>query len=437
MKCLRMFSQDMAQRGDMLVELLMSVALAALVLPFLFRYQQDAVYRAENVAYVRQMENVQTALERYIVDNRSDLLKTVGRNIVRVNISDLADYGINENIIAENGDKYQLRVLKSSDATGQATLQGVIVMTDQDISPLRTREIIALGGGNMGFIEGTHAYGSFGVWRADTIDLGLGQTDGIVGTTGVRRDNALYLWRVPSTNADDATMMSALNLGGHDITNAKFFDAASASFGETLHVGRLVSDKVIFQNRTTIDSKFSAQSAVCAGILSADARSMEIANTFTMSDLGKFSNFTTGDLWVNNLTLGGLSISDTTKAAILKINQALDMTGGRIDAIFATVSFTGSITPRLVVKDRIEDSIDPEFFWDVKYNTAHMSDMALTTLTDMAPYAVARETDRRTESGQLFSAVAANKNATAADYMNAIVEIQNRVRAKYRLLNLE
>ena len=169
------------QRGSMLVELLMSVALAAIVMPFIFRYQKDAIVRAENIAITRQMETVQSALERYIVDNREALLKTVGKNITRVNFADLVDYGISEGLVSEYSKEYQIRVLKSNDVNNQATLQGVIVFSSDEISPLRTREIVAMGGDSMGIIEGNRAYGTFGAWRADTVDLGVNIQDGIVG----------------------------------------------------------------------------------------------------------------------------------------------------------------------------------------------------------------------------------------------------------------
>ena len=214
------------QRGSMLVELLMSVALAAIIMPFIFRYQQSVVQRAENIAITHEMSDINETLERYIFDNREKLLNTVGRNITRVNISDLAEYGLSPDL-AKAGDKYQLRILKSNDIEDRATLQGIIVFSSDEITPMRTREIVALGGDNMGFIQGNRAYGTFGAWRADTIDLGINVTDGIVETTSVNRDNALYLYRVPTDNASDAMMLSGLNLGGHDITNATFFDAST------------------------------------------------------------------------------------------------------------------------------------------------------------------------------------------------------------------
>lgn len=431
------FSVANKQHGGMLIELLMSVAIVAVVLPFLFKYQQDSIVRAENIAVARQMQEIQNALERYIVANRETLLTVAGKNIARVNIADLAEYGAPESIIEKNGDKYQLRVLKSSDATGQATLQGIVVMSDETITPLRTRQIMSVGGDNMGFVEGTHAYGTFGAWHTDTMDIGINVPDGIITTTSVSRDNAQYLWRVPSDNTDDAKMLAPLNLGGHDLVNTKYFDASFAQFDETLKSITIVADKVVFANRTTIDSALETQNATCVGNLSADAKNMEIAGTLTMSGLGKFSNFTVNDLWTNTLSLSGLSMNEKNKASILDVNQNLDMTGGRISSIYTTVGFSGSITPRLVVREKIIDSIDSSYYWDVQNKTAKLYDLSLPELSRMATLVVVKEADKSTIAGRTFSSIAANKNATVADYLNAISEIQKKVRAKYSLLKLE
>lgn len=431
------FSSIKNQHGGMLIELLMSVAIVAVVLPFLFKYQQDSIVRAENIAVARKMQDVQSALERYIVANRDTLLNVAGKNIARIEISDLADFGIPTSIIEEDADKYQLRVLKSSDAIGQATLQGVVVMVDTSISPLRTRQIMSVGGDNMGFIEGTHAYGTFGAWHTDTMDIGINASDGIISTTTVSRDNAMYLWREPSDNPDDAKMMGPLSLGGHGIINTKYFDASYAQFDETLKSIAIASDKVVFSNRTTIDSALDAKNATCMGNLSADSKTMDVAGTLTLADVGKFSNFTTANLWTNTLSLSGLSIKDTSKATILDVNQKLDMTGGRVSALYTTVSFSGSITPRLVVRDKIIDSINSDYYWDVQGKTANFYDVSFPELSRMAILAVQQEADSSTVSGTVFSSVASNQNATVADYINAIYEIQTKVRAKYSLLKLE
>ncbi len=425
------------ERGGVLVELLLSVALAAVVMPFLFRYQERAVRRAENVALTRQMGEIQTALERYIVDNREQLLATVGRTISRVNMADLSAYGLPESIL-DASDKYQLRILKSNEGASGATLQGVVVMSTDGMSALRTREIVSQGGANMGFVEGTRAYGAFGAWHADTVDLGINLTDAIVEKTAVNRDNALYLWRVPSDNASDATMMGGLNLGGHDIENIRFLNVSDAQFQEVMTSGVIAADSIVFKNRTTLDKTFDTTTSTVSGALSSDSRTMEISGTFLMSDLGKFSSFTADDLWVTNLTLAGLSIPDTARVPILKTNQTIDMTSGRIDTMYATVGFTGSITPRLQVNDRIEDSVNSAYFWDAKSRRANFLDATFLTLNQqMAPRLTVMRDGRDTTSRQLFNSVAANKNATVSQYLNAITEMQSRVRAKYRRLNLE
>ena len=431
------FKEQMTQQGSMLIELLMSVALAAIIMPFIFKYQQSVVQRAENIAITKQMESIQSALERYIVDNRESLLMTVGKNITRVNISDLEQYGLSPDISSSTSGQYQLRVLKSNDVEGRATLQGVIVFSSDEITPMRTREIVSMGGDSMGFIEENRAYGTFGAWRADTIDLGLNVSNGLVETTTVNRDNALYLYRVPTDSENDATMLSGLNLGGHNISNAAFFNSSATEFAETMTMGVSVADDVIFQNRITLDNALEVKNATVSGILSSDSRTMEVANNFSMADVGKFTNFTTGDLWVSNMTLGGISINSDEGPAVLNINRTLDMTRGTISAMFVTVGFSGSITPRLEVTSMIEDSTNPEYYWDVENNIANLSDVSLQELNRMAQLAVYEEKNTDTDTWSVFSSVVSNKNATASDYMNAINEIQNRVRQKYTKLNLE
>lgn len=432
----RIFAIQNSSHGSMLVELLLSIALAILIIPFIFDYQQKSVVRAQNIQIANQMAEIQVALERYIIANRTELLRPIGSNITRIDIVDLAPYGIPVAIQEHGDDKYQIRILKSSDASGQSTLQGVIIRQSDDISPLRTREIVNLSGGSMGFVDGTHAYGTFGAWHTDRIDIDTDLSNGIIETTSVNRENALYLWRLPSDDVSDAQMLSPLNLGGHDIKNAKYLNANFAEFSELLSANTVVSNNTIFQNRTTIDKTFHATAATVSGILSSDSKNLEISGGLSLADTAKLSSLTAQNLWVSNLTLGGLSIDATDDLSVLKVNQALDMTSGRVDAIFVTVGFAGSMTPRLVVTDRIEDSINSSYYWDVSGKSAYLADASFVELGRMATLASIDESIPTTHAGQIFSAVVANKNATVSDYMNAIREIQRRVQEKYRLLKL-
>lgn len=420
-----------SSRGSMLVELLLSVALCAVIVPFIFKYQQSSVQRAQNLKLRNQMTEIQVALERYIIENRAQLLNTIGRNITRVELSDLSEFGLPDAII-ENQDLFQLRVLKSQDSTGSATLQGVIVRKSDELTPLRTREIVNMSGGTMGFVDGTHAYGTFGAWHADMVDLGINLENGLIETTAVNRDNALYLWRVPSDNVYDAQMMSPLNLGGHDLKNASFVNANFVEFADLLTSENINTNSFIFKNRTTIDSEYKSDITTVSGTLSADGKNMEINGSLLLDNLGKFSSLNANNLWVTNMTLGGLSINDEDSLALLKINQYLDMTSGHINAMFVTVGFSGSMTPRLVVYDRIEDSTNSDYYWDASNKQANFMDASFVELNRMAELAMHYEGDKATASGRIFGAVSANKNATVSDFMNAINKIQKQVQEKYQ-----
>ena len=427
------------QCGSMLVELLLSVALAMLIIPFVFKYQRAAIERRENIEITRQMTDIQNALERYIIENREDLLKPYGRHIVRIDISELEKYGLSDGIINNSDVKYQLRIIKSRDFNGQSTLQGVVVYDSEKITPFRTHQILNMAGGNVGFVDGLRAYGANGAWKTSVADLGIPSIDsGIVGTTTINRDNALYLWRVPTDDPDDATMRSSLNLGWHDIINIKNINFVTGGFDEFLKLGRVDTRNLIFDNRTTIDGVFNTKSATVTGSLTSDSRNMEISGRLALSDTAKFSSFTTNDLYVTNLTLPTLSITNSeNKPVILTINGSVNMRYGSIRAIQTTVGYAGSITPRLTVSSKITDPTNPNYYWDAGAGVANFSDLYLGDLNRMVGYLGESEFDQSTVAGRRFKIVASNPNATVTDYANALNEIATAVRAKYSLLKLQ
>lgn len=426
------------QHGGMLIELMMTICLAAIVIPFVFRYQQNTIARARNIVITQQMENVQNALERYIIENKSVLMQPVGKKIFQVKINDLVKYGLPEYVADSYKEDYQLRILKSSDRNDKSTLQGIVILNDKNINPLRTREIVNLGGGKFGFIEGDTTYGGFGVFRANVADFGIRNQKGIVGTTSVKRGNTEYLWRVPSDKVSDATMLSALNLDGHDIRNVRFFDAGKAQFEEELTTGRTAVNSLVFANRSTLDATFETNNAVVNGALTADSKTMNVSGTVSLADVGKFSSFSTNDLYVNNLTLNGFSVnSKSGKDSVLKVIGDIDLVLGRISAEYVTVGYTGSVTPQLYVSEKIQDAKDSGYYWDIKNQKARFVDIHSPELSRLASGIVSVESRPGTASTTLFGAVTSNTNATVGDYLNALHDIQTRVRQKYQMLNLE
>ena len=426
------------QHGGMLVELMMTIALAAIIIPFVFRYQQTAVMRARNVAITKQMENVQNALERYIIENKTELMKPKGKNITRVKIQDLLNYGLSEYIAENYSDEYQLRILKTADRSNKSVLQGIVILSNSEITPLRTREIVNLGGGQLGFIEGDITYGGFGAFHGSTNDFGIKDMKGLVGMTSTMRGDADYLWRLPSENESDATMLSALNLDGHDIVKARFLDAGKAQFEEKLNVSKLSTNSLSFSNRATLDTIFSTNTAFVNGAFTSDSRTLNVGGTLTLADSGKFSSFYTNDLYVNTLTLNGFSINPTPgKSSTLQVIGDVDLILGSVTAAYVSVGYTGSVTPKLVIANKIQDPKDSSFYWDIGNKKARFSDVNFPELSRMASRIIKTEAVSGTVATTIFGAVAANVNATVGDYINAINSMQEQIRIKYEKLNLK
>ena len=433
-----------AQRGGMMVELLLALALAAAMLPFLLRQETQRVMRAENVKAARDIALVKSALERYIDDNRRSLMSTISRNVVRVGIRDLEEYGLPlESVVSP--EKFQLRVVKTADRGGRSFLQGIVVMDADDITPVRTREIAALSGDTAGFADGGRAYGVFGTWANNTNIWNARFSDtSILDMTQTFVSGDEYLMRVSSDNPDDAAMMADLSLGGHSVSGAKVVASETARFAEFVNGAGINAARLVMENRPTLDGNISVSGeTTVAGALSSESRLME-AERVSVSGQSRFNLVTAGELWAGDLSLSGISISsDGVSPAVLSVNRAIDMVGGRVSAMLVTVGFTGSVTPRLVVRSLIEDASNPEYFWDVAGSRAVFSDLAVPVLNQMMQAAVKKEAASgqslvaATDSMRIMSAVAANSNATVTDFMHALSEIEARVTAKYIQLNLE
>jgi hypothetical protein len=94
------------------------------------------------------------------------------------------------------------------------------------------------------------------------------------------------------------------------------------------------------------------------------------------------------------------------------------------------------VTPQLNITDKIQDSKDSSFYWDVKNSKARFVDINSPELSRMASIIMAQESTFGTVATTIFGGVAANANATVADYINAINNMQTQIRAKYEMLNL-
>lgn len=426
-------------RGASMMELLLSLALIAVLLPFVVRWEKQRVTRAENLVVAKNLDVVRTALERYMDDHRKELLTSVSKNIVRVRISALSEYGVPDEMIKKHGDNFQLRILKSADVANSSVLQGIVIMTGTDFTPLRTRELVMLSGESAGFIDGTSVYGAYGTYSTSTGAIGAGgYSNSVASSTRSVRSADEYIWRTPSNDSRDATLLSNLNMGGHDIENIRYLDGRNAQFEDSFNAREISAGKIIYANRSelSLNLDISGETTI-NGILSADSRNMQINGDIILDNSARFNNVVGKELWADTMHLAGLTISsDKSDPAIVKVNQTIDMTGGRISALFVTVGFTGSLTPRLIVKGIIQDAADDTYFWDTAAGVASLDDISFPALNPMMRASTTYE-GTGTESYRIMAPVSANANATVADFMRALGQIKNRVTSKYQSLNLE
>ena len=327
------------QCGGMLVELMMTLAIAAIMIPFLFRYQQNAVERARNIAVTKQMEAVQNALEKYIIQNRNtyinhatnhtwddvhlcDLIKA---RLLPEDFSKDCEYGTTcpgTCLLRKSDDTdfgtYSLRVLKTPGADNRDVLQGVVLLSNED-TPLRTREIVNLGGGKIGYIDNNTVRGGFNVFVRPKTNMGLdGKNKGLVGSTNTLRGSNEYLWRVDNGVAIDATMESNLDLGYQSIQNVTEANMVVGAFSDSLDVKKNinVSNTLSFPDHPIFD--LSLMNIVGKNV---NVRGSVIANgsddALTLNDDSRGILYIGGDGYLNNLIT-----SDT-----LEIDRRLDIGG--------------------------------------------------------------------------------------------------------------
>ena len=429
-------TRSRSERGATLVELLLALAVAAAMLPFIIRQADVRTRRAENIKAAADLGKVKSALERYMEANRHELFSTISRNVVRVSISDLEEHGL-DTANLDKSEQFQMRVVKSADRGGRSFLQGVVIMDTEGIAPIRTREIAAIAGGGAGFADDNITYGAFGTWRVSANVWNARFTDrSLLEVTDAIRSGEEFLRRIVYEDGG-AMMHSPLALGGHDIVNARSVFAESARFAEFVNFTNASASRLVMEGKPTLDGNvtISGESTV-SGVLSSDSRSMEVGR-MTVSGTSRFGTVNANELWAGDLELAGFSVQiDERRPATLSVGRSIDMTGGRVVSMLVAVGHGGSTTPRLFVKDRVEDARNPEYFWDVATGEAMLSDIFIPALSNMARTAIGRE-QPGTESHRILSQVANNANATVADYMRALAEIERRVTARFDALNLE
>ena len=424
------------QSGRMMIELLLALALAAAMLPFLFRQEQSRIERAESIRIAEDIALVRSALERFMDINQERLFSaTMGRHITRVTLAELENYGLDIGRIRHVGE-YQLRIVKAADRMGRSVLQGIIVIDMPYITPMRTREIANVAGGQMGFADGRRTFGAFGTWDAPGHTWAATFTENsIVDITQTIRSGGQFLRRVISDSTADATMQSLLHMGGHGILNVRGVFTESINILETLHVAAMNVNRLVVDSNITLDGNINIGGEVnVQGALTSESRNID-AGVITVPGASRFGTVRAGTLWTGDLYIPSFSVPwDGDQMTIMTIGRTLDMTGGRVTVNSMAVGFGGSVTPRLVVRDMITDPVADEYYWDVRTGAATMSDIRIPDLPLMMRAAMGRDTT--SDAARAMIVPANNSNATVADFARALAEVERIIRQKKESLGI-
>jgi hypothetical protein len=415
------------ERGAGLLELLMALAVCMSILPFVYDYVMDKKNRAADVVITKKIKVIQNALEQYVIDNKQKLLMPITENIVHVKLSDL------KNVSDVMDMPVQLRVVKSKDSNGRSFVQGIVIYDAKNMSPFRTRQIAMIGGNESGFVDGKMLYGSFGTWRApiSSVDAVLNNHSILSGTKPFTNGDD-YLQRLPSDNPLDATMSSDIDMSENNIEDVKNISTSSTRLFDILTTDSIEASKMTVSNRLDWDTKLDVfGETTVMGPITSDGRNLD-ASQITVSGRSQFRNLSANELYANKLFLSGFSVADSSSVpAILSISRSLDMTKGHITAIDTFVGFSGSVTPKLVISGRIEDSSKSEFYWNVSDTTANMVDLHLSQLSQMIKDVYNKEKTGKTETEQIMGNVILNSNATVSDFIKALDTAKEKVSQKY------
>ena len=210
----------------------------------------------------------------------------------------------------------------------------------------------------------------------------MSNLQGIVNSTNNFIENSeKYIWRINSNNPDDSTMLSDLNLNYHNISDSKFINSYNIDINNKLFTKEIKTNKLEFENSVSINKTLNINKATIYGSLSSDNANLQIYKKLNFETLANFANINTDKLWVMNLNLYGLNAPQNS---IININKNLDTGNGNITTKYITVGFDNSITQKLNITKKIEDSSNSNYYWDIKESTISFNDLLLTDLNDMA-----------------------------------------------------
>lgn len=405
------------EKGGMLMEILLSIAIFFTIIPFLLKFHQYQINKKENILILKEMEEIKQGLEKYIEINKDKITNTIGSDIIRISLKDLEDIGF---YISPSYD-YKLRILKTKEYNSISNLQGVIILNDKNIKPLRTRQIVNSGVINLGFIEQNKIYGAFSSWKVNASSYNLKDKAGIVNFTKVQRNNENYLYRLPSDRKNDSKMLSSLNLYNNDILNVNSLYSQNLKINKSLKVEKANTNNLSFDKLISYDNIFIANN-IYTDILSSTNTNLAVNNIVKINNYINVENYLTNYLTIENLELNNVK-NIFGKVKNFKVNNNFILEDGKIEANNIYVLGDGSQTIKLRITDKI---LDANYVWNVKNNSLALYDLKLQDFEKMA---LTLKNKRIVNSGIA-------KDLTVFEFLQFLEKMKDNIITNYESLNL-
>lgn len=309
-----------ATRGTSMTEVILAMAIVAIVSPFLYTQITDATDNVRDMALARNIIALRGNVLNYVRANQDRWPDVAQIKLANDELSEISG-------VATAGfiDKY---------AVSGATITDVYLAFDTGLKPIRTMRVARHIGVDAAVVSDDGvAYGAS--WAVSAPDFQPGQLIYRVTRDIAGIDTSKYLHRTSSDDEDLNVMQRDLNMGGNSIFNIATMVAKSA---------RIKNAAAMFANVQDL----SATTVFFPDGANMNATSADIGAMRVTGDVTGFRNITASNLNGASYTTHGRIVTDrasvtksvnVAKDFILKSNSALTVSG------FAGVSANTVKTP--------------------------------------------------------------------------------------------
>lgn len=309
-----------ATRGTSMTEVILAMAIVAIVSPFLYTQITDATDNVRDMALARNIIALRGNVLNYVRANQDKWPDVAQIKLADDELSEISG-------VATAGfiDKY---------AVSGATITDVYLAFDTGLKPIRTMRVARHIGMDAAVVSDDGvAYGAS--WAVSAPDFQPGQLIYRVTRDIAGIDTSKYLHRTSSDDEDLNVMQRDLNMGGNSIFNIATMVAKSA---------RIKNAAAMFANVQDL----SATTVFFPDGANMNATSVDIGAMRVTGDVTGFRNITANNLNGASYTTHGRIVTDrasvtksvnVAKDFILKSNSALTVSG------FAGVSANTVKTP--------------------------------------------------------------------------------------------